>query len=432
MIMLNKASIHKILNKNLETHTEILKDAYAASLVSLEAFQNWAFDAFKDLGIEAETFNVEFKEVKVQPAFRKTYADSFSESAGPRNVLGRLNPKAEGGILFYAHADKHPATYEYGEKHPELIETDDRFLGAGLADDVSGIAAMISALKVYLDLGFTPGKQILVASILGKEGGVFGTYGLMKRYGPLGAAVYLHPAESGGGLGELKIASNGLIEFTISVDGKPPESTEVHQTIFSKSAVSAVEKAMFIHQGLQGWAEKQSQTYHHPEVEEMAKQSFAITIGKLNGGCQNEVFEIPLSCEMSGTISFPPNARLENVKENFVSALNEIAETDAWLSKGNWKLDFGDRIAESAESDADSEFVRKSAELVQAYTGRTPDYFYGHSMSDIRYPLLFWEAQAFGIGPLSGGLGKEVEWVDKKEYFLSIAVLTEMMCQFAN
>ena len=48
-------------------------------------------------------------------------------------------------------------------------------------------------------------------------------------------------------------------------------------------------------------------------------------------------------------------------------------------------------------------------------------------MSDIGYPLQYWQAQAFGIGPLSGDLGKESEWVDKEEYFLSISILVELM-----
>ena len=152
---------------------------------------------------------------------------------------------------------------------------------------------MVSALKLYLASGVKPKKQIMLASILGKQGGVFGTYGLMKRFGPLDAAVYLHPAESGAGLGELKIASNGLIEFTVTVEGKPPESTEVHQTIFSKSAVSALEKAIFIHEKLQEWAAAQSDAYRHSAVEAMAGQSFAVTLGRFCTGAENEVFEIP-------------------------------------------------------------------------------------------------------------------------------------------
>ena len=129
---------------------------------------------------------------------------------------------------------------------------------------------------------------------------------------------------------------------------------------------------------------------------------------------------------------FPPNARLEKVKAEFSSALNRIAASDAWLSDGHWQLDFGDRIAESAESDIDSRFLTTSAEVMQSLTGRSPKYFYGHSMSDIRYPLLFWQAQAYGIGPISGDLGKETEWVDRDEYLLTIAVLVELMLRFAG
>lgn len=36
-------------------------------------------------------------------------------------------------------------------------------------------------------------------------------------------------------------------------------------------------------------------------------------------------------------------------------------------------------------------------------------------MSDIRYPLLDWNAPSFGIGPLAGDMGLESEWVDQEE-----------------
>jgi acetylornithine deacetylase/succinyl-diaminopimelate desuccinylase-like protein len=428
----NPHAIQTALFQDLHTHTEILKEAYSASIVSVDAFQEWVYGKFKNLGIQTVYFRVDPEELNTQPAFRATYQDSFLEESGPKNVLCCLNPSVEEGILFYAHADKHPVTYEYGKACPQLVETTDRFLGAGIADDVSGVAAMVSALTVYLDAGFQPKKQILLASILGKQGGVFGTYGLMRRYGPLGSAVYLHPAESGAGLNELKIASNGLVEFSIRVEGKPPESTEVHQTIFSKSAVSAVEKAIYIHQGLQKWAETQAKHHRHTALETMAGQSFAVTVGRFNSGSESEIFEIPVSCTMQGTLCFPPNARLHQVKEDFTLALNQIAESDPWLSEGHWQLVYGDRIAESAESNPDSEFLKKSAGLVKSHTGRIPRYFYGHSMSDIRYPLLYWQAEAFGIGPLSGDLGKETEWIDRDEYFLTIAILVELMHWFAG
>jgi len=421
-----------LLEKNYAEHEQLLKEAYQASLVSVDHFQDWISGKFRELGMEAEEFRVQGREVKDQPSFRATYNDPDSIKEGPKNVLGYLNREATDGILLYAHADKRPETYEYGKTMPDIVEKDGRYYGAGVADDVSGLAAMLSAVKLYQDLGYKPKKKVMIASILGKQGGVFGTYGLMHRYGPMNAAIYMHPAESGAGLNELKIASNGLIEFNIQVTGKGPDSTEVHQTIFSKSAVSAVDKLLYVYTGLQKWAEGQSEKYHHDMVHKMAGQSFALTAGKFSSGEENETFQIPLKGSMKGTLSFPPGAELETVQRDFKAELERITSADPWLSRGNLSITYGDRICESAESNLESSFVKDSIEVVKAF-GKDPEFFFGHSMSDIRYPLLDWNADAaYGIGPLAGDLGTEEEWVDKDEYILSIAVLTELIRKAAG
>ncbi|MFC1832224.1 M28 family peptidase [Thermodesulfobacteriota bacterium] len=423
--------ISVILNDHAEEHAQILRDAYQASIISLESFQNWVLEALQEVGGEAGTFEVAGSELSKQPAFLRTYSNASDLKSGPPNIYCHINPEAADGILFFAHADKSPVSYEFAKDIPQLIENGDRFSGPGIADDVAGIAAMISALKIYKSLSGAPSQQILIASILGKQGGVFGSYGLMKRFGPLSSAVYLHPAESGGGLEELKVASNGLIEFFIDLEGKPPDSTEVHQAIFSRSAESALDKAFLINSALQAWAREQSDIYHHQAVQEMAGQSFAVSLGLLETGSDTEVFEIPLSCQMAGTICFPPGANLQKVEEDFEAVLVRITDADSWLRNGHWQLNYGDRIAESSESAVDSLFIKQSSDIVESVTGTRPRYFYGHSMSDIRYPLQFWHAQAYGIGPRSGDLGKATEWVDKKEYMDSIHIMVELMCRDA-
>jgi acetylornithine deacetylase/succinyl-diaminopimelate desuccinylase-like protein len=422
----------KLLEENLDEHKKLLREAYRASLVSVEYFQDWISGIFKDLGMEAEEFHVKGTEVKEQPAFHATYADPDSIGEGPKNVLGYLNKDATDGILLYAHADKRPETYEWGKDTPDIVEEDGRLYGAGIADDVSGLAAMLSAVKLFRDLGYTAEKKVMIASILGKQGGVFGTYGLMRRYGPMKAAIYMHPAESGAGLKELKVASNGLIEFDIRVTGKRPDSTEVHQTIFSKSAVSALDKLMEVYGKLRKWAERQSEKYFHEAVHALAGQSFALTAGKFSCGEMNELFEIPLEGYMKGTISFPPRADLDTVKREFEEELERIGKSDSWLSQGKLSYSYGDRVGDSAESNLDCSFIKDSVEVVKAF-GKEPEFFYGHSMSDIRYPLLDWKADAaYGIGPLAGDLGTEKEWIDKEEYFLSIAVLAELIKKAAG
>lgn len=431
--MVNVKRTREKIEKNLKDYEDILKQAYKASIQSVEHFQDWIFAKFKELGMEAEEFRVAGQELKQQPAFRCTYSDPDSIAEGPKNIVGYLNKAATDGILLYAHADKKPETYEYGKRIPEVIERDGKYFGGGIADDVSGLAAMLSAVKLFLDLGCKPEKKIVVASILGKQGGVFGTYGLMRRYGPMRAAIYMHPAESGDGLGELKTASNGLIEFDLRVTGKHPDSTEVHQSIFSTSAVSAVDKLCHVHGELQKWAAEQSRKYHHEALHSLTGQSFALTVGKISCGEENETFEIPVKGSMKGTLAFSPRATLEVVLKELEAKVEQIKKADPWLAQGNLSLTYGDRIGESAESDLESAFVADSVEVIKAFTGKAPKFFYGHSMSDIRYPLLDWKAEAaYGIGPLAGNLGDESEWVDKEEYLLSIAILAEIMDRVAG
>jgi acetylornithine deacetylase len=259
--------------------------------------------------------------------------------------------------------------------------------------------------------------------------GVFGTYGLMSRFGPVDAAIYAHPAESGNGLGDLKMTSLGMIEFHIEIEGKSPDTTEPHQTIYSKSAISAAEKGFYIAQGLQKWAAElaEQDLYRHAELEKLTGQGFALSIGRFVTGTGNLVYEIPTRCVLQGAVNFPPAVNLEAVQGEFKEAFDNLVEQDAWLAQPHARLEWGDVIAESWQSDEESEFLLMAKQAIKDVTGKTPRYNYGHSVSDLRYPMLWWNAQAFGVGPLAGDMGTETEYVDRKEYLDTIIAVAEML-----
>lgn len=378
--------------------------------------------------MQASEFNVDISELKNQPGYQKTLRDNPQVLLKAKNVVGKVpghGPRQ--GMLLFGHADKCPETYEWAKQHPEMTEIDGRFYGPGIADDVSGITAILSAVETYLQLGLKPRGDLLVASILGKQGGIFGTYGLMKRYGPLDAAIYVHPAESGGGLSELKIASLGSLEFIITLDGKGPTSTEPIEAVFSKSALSATDLGAFLLRGLQKWAVEQEQRYPHERLQTLAGQTLSLLAGRFISGTQNEVYKVARNCTIQGIVCFPPNARLETVRADFVQAFESLVKQNPWLSQGHAHLEWGDRIDQSCQSDENHPFMQMASQTIRAVTGKTPYLYYGHTASDIRYPLLYWKAQAFGVGPLAGDLTKETEWVDRKEYLDTIVAVAEML-----
>jgi acetylornithine deacetylase len=421
-------AIRKQVENRREHHLEVLESGLKASFEELDSFQSWIGERMSTIGMRADRFTVNREELADQPAYQKTLRENPSALRSAPNVVGTLPGTGEtGGILLFAHADKRPETFEWGREQPGMVERDGRLYGPGIADDVSGITAMLSAVETFQRLGYAQSRDLMVASVLGKQMGVFGTYGLMARYGPMDAAIYVHPAESGDGLTEVKMASLGLLEFLISIEGKGPDTTDPHQTIFSTSAVSAAQKGVYLFQELHRWAQLVSARFHHDALEKMAQQSFALTVGHLVSGIDNEVFEIPVHCDLEGTVCFPPEASLEEIRAEFEAAFEDLVAQDSWLAQGRASLQWGDHVGESVQSDEDSAFLRMASDVLEAVKEKKPHYYYGHSVSDIRYPLLYWDAQAFGVGPVAGDIGKKTEWVDREEYIDTIVAVTQML-----
>lgn len=424
------ATIRKDVEEQEAHHINVLREGLKASFTDLAGFQHWIGEEMKRIGMEIEEFLVDPAELLNQPAQRKTLQENPSALRRGPNMVGKLTGKGPGhGVLLFGHADKPPETFEWGKEHPDLVERGDRLQGPGIADDVAGLTSMLGAVETFRRLGMEPQGDLLVASILGKQLGVFGTYGLMSRFGPVDAAIYAHPAESGNGLGDLKMTSLGMVEFYIEIEGKSPDTTEPHQTIYSKSGVSAAEKGFYLAQGLQRWAAElaKQEQYRHAKLEELTGQAFALSVGRFITGTENLVYEIPTRCVLQGAVNFPPAVSLEMVQDEFKKAFDNLVNQDAWLAQSHAHLEWGDVVAESCQSDEESDFLLMAKQAIKDVTGKTPRCNYGHSVSDLRYPMLWWNAQGFGVGPLAGDMGTETEYVDRKEYLDTIIAVTEML-----
>lgn len=427
----NSKVIHETVKTHEKYHINTLREGLRASLVNLEYFQAWIAERMRQIGLQVSEFIVGYEELANQPGYQKTLKKNPSHLQQGSNIVGYLPgcSSVGKGILLYAHADKFPETYEWANDQPDMVAKDGRLYGLGIADDVSGITAILSALETLKRLDFECGRDLLVASVLGKQLSVFGTYGLMTRYGPMDAAIYVHPAESGSGLREIHMASNGMIEFHITIEGLCPHTTDPFQTLFALSAENAAEKGVYLFTGLQEWAAKASKKYHHSGLKKLTGQAFSLLFSGFTTGTENLVYEIPLRCDLKGTLSFPPNANLKSIQYDFNEAFQLLVKEDPWLSNSHVNFEWGDHIGESAQSDEQSVLLRTASRVLQDVTGTEPHYYYGYALSDIRYPILYWNAQALGLGPLCGDISKKSEWVDQKEYIDTIIAVSQMLRQ---
>lgn len=418
------AVIDELVTDRRDRHLSLLAAGMERSVTDLDTFQEWVTTTLREAAVDVESFRLAPADVTDQPAYQRTIQTTPDALRTGPNIIGSREADIDGpSTLLFAHADTNPITNEQADDNPAFQTQDDRLIGPGIADDISGVTAILSAIELVDTSELRFEGELLVGSVLGKQLGVLGTYGLVTQYGPTDTAIYVHPAETQAGLNELKIGSNGICEFTIRIDGNPPETTEAMHTVFRASAVNPIEKAARVQDALLEWADTASEEYAYPPLVELADRSVSIMIGDVDVAAGKSVYSVPQSCTLHGTVCFPPTADLQSIQAAVRGTVEDTFSDDEWLGASTVELDWGDHMAESAATPADSPFLERTATAVDRFADRWPTHYYGHTASDIRYPLLYWDADTVGFGPQAGNMGSPAEWIDTAEYLDTIATI---------
>ncbi|WP_380676204.1 M20 family metallopeptidase [Salinigranum sp. GCM10025319] len=418
--------IHAQVLEERSRHLRRLRDGCRVSFGGLEPLQGWVADEVRTLGGAVSEFEATESALVDQPAYRPTLEEDPDAVWTGTNVVGEFFGDQSSSLLLYAHADTDPAAVEHVRAGYGVEETDDRIIAPGIADDVSGLTAILSALEVVEASDAEPSHAVTVASILGKQCGVAGTHELVRRHEPTDGAVYVHPAESGTGLSEVKVGSNGVLEFEVTIRGVQPETSELHHTLFAEAGANPLSVAARLGGHLEAWVSTLDERYHHRAVEELAGRSAGVLLGGLDVD-GTSVYRIPDACRLRGVVSFPPGASLEAIREAFEEAVTSFVVDDPNLSTDRVAVEWGDLVADAAETDLSAPVATRTAAVLESVTGRSPSWYYGHAASDIRYPMQYWGTEALGFGPRAGDMGEPTEWVDRSEYLETVTALARLL-----
>lgn len=405
-----------------------LRSGLETSFESTDAFQEWIADRLDLLGASTNEFTLSPADLKEQPAFSEQLETDPDAIRFGTNLISCFPSEAEATTLLYAHADKAPSSYQYATADGSLDFDGERLVGPGIADDVSDITAAIGAVEAIIKGGWKSGTGVMIASVFGKQLGVGGTYGLMRRYDPADAAVYIHPAESGRGLNDLKVGSNGIYECTIELQGRQPSTSETHHPLYVGQGTNPLEYADPVIEHLQTWVNELADEYAHDGVERVADTSAGLLVSDIQTDDDDRpVYESPQNCTITAVLAFPPGASLETIEEGVHITVNEaVSGTDLT----GVAIRRGDHIADSAEAETESQVVRVATDSVEGVTGHSPEFYYGHTASDIRYPMRYWEAPTVGFGPKAGAMGDPAEWIDRKEYLETVSAIAAFLINF--
>lgn len=406
---------------------------FLRDLIRLQAEGEAAVQARVATALEALGCTVERR--RYRPAeirLREEFAAEAAMAADEREaVLARLRGTGGGrSVIFFAHPDGEPFQRDHGWRHDPLAGeiAAGRIHGWGVADDLAGVATMVEALRVLRDAGLAPKGDVILASTPSKRH-ARGVHALLHGGVTADAAVYLHPAESGVGMREVKALASGQLVFRVTVPGRLPDTQEPGHAAFAHVAVNPVDKAVPVLAALRALDARRGQRVHHPALHAAVGRSTNLLVGDIRTLGDGRAARVAPAVQLSCALAFPPGEKLADVQAEVEGAIRDAAASDAFLRENPPVITWLSGVT-GAEVPLDHPLWTTVSEAVRRGTGEAPHINPLHTSSDIRNPMVQSGIPCVGLGPLCGDLtqnGGRDEWVDVADYRRGVAVVAALI-----
>lgn len=411
---------------------DLLRDLVTAQRGGEEAVQAVISRRLEAAGCEVAVRDYDPANVPVKGEF----ALDTARNPEPRSaVVGTLpGDPALPSLLMFAHPDGEPVgDTSSWRRDPFAGEIDgDRFYGWGVADDLAGCAAAVLAIEKAAAANMSMGRAVFASTPSKRY--ARGVAALLHGGLTADASLYLHPAESGVGMREIKAVASGQLEFRIEVAGRAPDTTEPGHTAFSHMAQNPIDKALVLRTALMALAADRASRIRHPLIEADVGRATNIHISRIACGEMRRLSRIEDSCTLGGAISFPPGETLDEVKAEIAGAVDRAASADPWLRDHPPKITWVTGVT-GAEVPADHPLYRTTAAAVTRVTGDTPHVNPMHTSSDIRNPMVEAGIPCVGLGCLGGDLSQNDghdEWIDVADFLRMVDVTAAIVADWCG
>ena len=410
----------------------LLGDLVAAGKGGPQAVDAVTGQAMQAAGCEVVAFEYDPRSVPMVDEF----AADEAAAASPERCLTATIAGSDGGpsLLLFAHPDTEDFRTEPVWKTDPFVASarDGRIYGWGVADDLAGIALLVQSVAVLRAAGLRPGGDVILVSSPSKKHRR-GISAALHRGLSADAAIYLHPAESGRGLNEIKAFTPGQLEFIITIRGRPPDTSEPAHTAFASRAINPFDKAMIVARALQALDAERGQSVVHPKLQQAIGRSTNLMLSFCGFGAMNELTRIADECELGGAMTLMAGENLAEVMESVEAGVRAVSANDPWLSDNPPAINWLSGV--SAAETPDESVLYQTVASVLARCGADPQVNPLHTSSDIRNPIVQKAIPTVGFGPFCGGLtmsGQANEWVDADDYLRAIAATAEIITEWCG
>jgi acetylornithine deacetylase len=403
-----------------------LQQLIAAQRDGEAAVQQCFADHLRAVGCEVESLRYSPSEVSMRHEFAAGDSAATQERV---SIVARLRGTGDGrSLIFFGHPDGEPVGGLQRWRHDPYAGSIDqgRIHGWGVADDLAGIAIMAEAIHVMVDADARPRGDVIATSTPSKRH-ARGVAAVLQHGWKADAAIYLHPAESGHGMQEIKAICSGQLYFRITIQGRAPDTQEPGHTAFAHLAVNALDKALIIKNALDALGQSRAATVRHSGIEQVVGRATNILVSHIACGEPGRYSRVPVTCTMGASVSFPPGEPMEKVRQEITETLASCAQQDAWLRDHPPTVEWLSGVT-GAELPADAPLFAAVSAAVSRVTGLSPFVNAMHTSSDIRVPMVQRGIPTVGLGPLCGDLsqnGGHDEWVDVEDYLRAIQVAAD-------
>ena len=329
------------------------------------------------------------------------------------NVVGWPEQASDQQFAMFSHIDTHSMDAGWKSEPLEPRLEGNRLYGLGTSDDKGGVAAMLIAAAALAHAGE---PLPVVMSLHGKGGGSRGSLPVFDRLSKnghdMGAALYVHPAETGRGLADIKNSVQGVLDLEVSVTGwraSPMEIGSVDSSAWEEGG-NALDMCWDVLEHLRN----------------TVFDGVQFNLGIMDGG------------DRVGSVADKASARFrlkfsgDHTWENLLDSARQ--STDIFVqglpnSDQSYRLSIdpvGYRTNPGA-ADWNAPVSRVLRDSIEDITGNAPGAYPNHYAGDIRYPIRLLGVPAYGIGSLGGNFYGPNEWVDIDDLVKLVAVLIQTL-----
>lgn len=420
------------MTQSEDSALDLLRALISAQPKGESAVQGIIAERLRSAGCEVDEHRYDPADVRVRGEFALESARAAERRTA---VVGSLPGDPDlPSLLMFAHPDGEPVSDASRWRHDPFAGDVEggRLYGWGVADDLAGCAAAVLAIE-KLAAGDAPMGRAVFASTPSKRY-ARGVAALLHNGLTADAALYLHPAESGVGMREIKATASGHIEFRVEVSGRAPDTTEPGHTAFSHLAENPIDKALVIRSALMRLAEARAARVRHPLIEEIVGRATNLHVSQIRCGEMRRMSRIEESCVLGCAISFPPSETLDEVRAEIAQTVREAAAGDPWLRDHPPEIIWVTGVT-GGEVPAGHALFQTAARAVSETTGARPHVNPMHTSSDIRNPIVEAGIPCVGLGCLGGDLsqnGRHDEWIDVADFHRMVEVTAKLAADWCS